>query len=147
MKAFAIGEGQFGRSIRTAGVASTNPQKLENPGVSSDGFVENKKIKLRPMTFSVNSGVIEVAGLGFLSVWVMRKWRVVVVVDGKTGNEENVDQEVRPGRAKGKGVGGPVVVAMRRLSEGEHEAVSKGAIEDNNGANGLSHFLFNMAYC
>ncbi|KAL2487300.1 receptor protein kinase-like protein ZAR1 [Abeliophyllum distichum] len=145
MKPFAIGEGQFGRSIRTAGVASTNPQKPKNPGVSSDGFVKNKKIKLGPMTFSVIYGVIEVARLGFLSVWIKRKWRVVV--DGKTGKEENVDQEVRPGRGKGKGVGGPVVVAVRRLSEGEHEAVSKGTIEDNNGANGLPHFLFNIAYC
>ncbi|KAL2488520.1 receptor protein kinase-like protein ZAR1 [Forsythia ovata] len=94
MKPFAIGEGQFGRSIRTAGVASTNLQKRENPGVSSYGFVENKKIKLRPVTFSLMSKVFAVAGQGFLLVWVRRKWRVAV--EGKTGKEENVDQEVRP---------------------------------------------------
>ncbi|KAL2535099.1 Leucine-rich repeat protein kinase family protein [Abeliophyllum distichum] len=139
---------------------SKNPQKPENPGVSSDGFVENKKIKIGPVTFSVISGVLAVAGLGFLSVWVRRKWRVAA--EGKTGKEENVDQEVRPeegqkgkfavvdegfgleledllrasayviGKSRsgivykvvvgsgGKGVGGTVAVAVRRLSEGDN---------------------------
>ncbi|KAL2524226.1 Protein kinase domain-containing protein [Abeliophyllum distichum] len=73
---------------------STNPQKLENLGVFSNGFVENKKIKLGPVTFFVISGVFAVAGLGFVSVWVRRKWGVAV--KGKTEKEENVDQEVRP---------------------------------------------------
>lgn len=141
---------------------STNPQKPENQGVSSDGFVEiNKKIKIGPVTFSVIAGVFAVAGLGFLSVWVRRKWGAAA--DGITGKEENVGHEVRPeegqkgkfvvmdegfgleledllrasayvvgksrsgivykvvvGGSGAKVVGDPVVVSVRRLSEGDN---------------------------
>ncbi|KAL2464701.1 Leucine-rich repeat protein kinase family protein [Forsythia ovata] len=95
-------------------IFSTNPQKPENPGVSSDGFVENKKIKIGPVTFSVISGVFAVAGLGFLSVWVRRKWRVAA--EGKTGKEENVNQEVRPE----EGQKGKFAVVDEGLSEGDN---------------------------
>ncbi|KAL3819887.1 hypothetical protein ACJIZ3_005792 [Penstemon smallii] len=145
-----------------------NPQKPENGGVSSNGFVENRKINSGSVTVSVISGVSIVIGVVFVSVWVIkRKWKIVEnktpkenvsmdVVGVGVGSEEGqkgkfvvVDEgfslELEDllrasayvvGKSRsgivykvvvgggGKGVGSvsggsPVVVAVRRLSEGD----------------------------
>ncbi|KAL2466166.1 Leucine-rich repeat protein kinase family protein [Abeliophyllum distichum] len=68
----------------------TNPQRPENPGVSSNGFVEGKKVKSGPVTVSVIAGLSVVVGVVIISVWVSRrKWKMAEDKMGK----ENVSKE------------------------------------------------------
>ncbi|KAK4392432.1 Receptor protein kinase-like protein ZAR1 [Sesamum angolense] len=141
-----------------------NPRFLnnpENPGISSKGLMENRKIKGGLMAVSVVFGVSLVVGMVFASVWVVkRKWKMeeaktvrenavteaaggeegqkgkFVVVDEGFGLE--LEDLLRAsayvlGKSRsgivykvvvsgGKGVGGPEVVAVRRLSEAEGDA-------------------------
>ncbi|KAK6127377.1 hypothetical protein DH2020_038888 [Rehmannia glutinosa] len=133
-----------------------NPQKPVNSGISSNGFVENRKIKSGLITISVICGVFLVIGVVVVSAWVIkRKWEKME--EGKMGREDlsvgmeegqkgkfvvvdegfglELEDLLRAsayvlGKSRsgivykvvvcgGKGLGGPAVVAVRRLSEGD----------------------------
>ncbi|KAL0337991.1 UNVERIFIED_CONTAM: Receptor protein kinase-like protein ZAR1 [Sesamum calycinum] len=114
----------------TVPAEAQNPRFLnnpENPGISSKGLLENRKIKSGLMAVSVVFGVSLVVGMVFASVWVVkRKWKME---EGKTVMENAVTEAAggEEGRrvvvSGGKGVGGPEVVAVRRLSEAEGDAM------------------------
>ncbi|CAA2974433.1 receptor kinase ZAR1 [Olea europaea subsp. europaea] len=143
----------------------TKPVKPQNPGVSSNGFAEGKKVKRGSLTVSVIAAFSVLAGIVVVSVWMSRrKWKMA---EDKTG-KENVSKELGMGseeeeegqkgkfvlvdegfgleledllrasayvvgksrsgivykvvvggavKGGGSGVGGPMVVAVRRLSE------------------------------
>ncbi|XP_075511394.1 receptor protein kinase-like protein ZAR1 [Primulina tabacum] len=50
-----------------------NPQKPVDEGVSSNGFVENRKIKYGSVLISVISGILFVVGVVFVSVYAIKK--------------------------------------------------------------------------
>ncbi|KAL0346268.1 UNVERIFIED_CONTAM: Receptor protein kinase-like protein ZAR1 [Sesamum radiatum] len=113
----------------TVPAEAQNPRFLNNPensGISSKGLLENRKIKSGLMAVSVVFGVSLVVGMVFASVWVVkRKWKME---EGKMGRENAVTEAAggEEGQKGGgfwrKGLGGPEVVAVRRLSEAEGNA-------------------------
>ncbi|KAI3471388.1 hypothetical protein Pfo_030752 [Paulownia fortunei] len=130
-----------------------NPQKPENGGVSSNGFVENRKINGGSVTVSVISGFLLWLGWCLFQCGKLGKENVSTEVvgmgaeEGRNGKfavmDEGFDLELEDllrasayvvGKSRsgivykvvvggGKGVGSvlsrPVVVAVRRLSEGD----------------------------
>ncbi|XP_073034540.1 receptor protein kinase-like protein ZAR1 [Primulina eburnea] len=69
-----------------------NPQKPLDGGVSSNWFVENRKIKGGSVLISVISGVSFVVGVVFVSVYVIKKKRKMG--EGKMGTENLCKEEL-----------------------------------------------------
>ncbi|KZV36383.1 putative inactive leucine-rich repeat receptor-like protein kinase [Dorcoceras hygrometricum] len=69
-----------------------NPQKPGDGGVSSNGFIENRKIRSGPVLISVISGVSFVVGVVFVSVYVIK--RKGKMGEGKMGKENLCDEEL-----------------------------------------------------
>ncbi|XP_051138940.1 receptor protein kinase-like protein ZAR1 [Andrographis paniculata] len=80
---------------------SGNPQKPVNIGVSSNGVVQNRRIRNGVVTVSVISGALLVIGVVFVFVWVVRtRWKRVAA------------EKLGKGSNNGVGGGGAEVVGM-----------------------------------